>query len=587
MPAPHTPLSTLYKLTKERKTMKKITSLCTALTVLLGMTLSMPITAGADDSADFQIRIVHTNDIHARVIENEKSSIIGVERLGDIIDKYTDGADIGLVLDSGDTLHGQSVATLVQGSSIAELMQSCGYDAMTAGNHDWSYGKDRLKELADIAETKMLTGNVVDENGKPFFRDEFYTEEITKDDKTLKVGVFGVIDPKIYSSTAPSNVEGLTFTDSVKYAQKAAAELRGQDCDVVIALAHTYDPAGLAAQVNGVDLWLCGHEHIEIDTKVTAPDGKTAYVIENGYYLYQVGLIELDCELDEKGELISLSFNRNALGYKEAAEYEKKAEVTALLDKINSEQSVILNKTVGSSPAELDGVWEHLRIDETNLGRAVTAAYLKATGADVAFENAGGIRASVKKGEVTYGDIIGVSPYGNYIVTKKVTGKQLKEILETSLDIQMQCIEAYERGDNDAWPQSSGSYLQTGGMTVEYDPARENGSRVISVKVGESPLDEDRLYTVATNNYVAVSKYYPQLAEADEVGEFCACDEALIEFFKQESSVIEAAVNRRGITAVSHNPDTSVAVDMTAAWAAFAAAAVMAGTIIGKKIRRN
>ena len=124
-------------------------------------------------------------------------------------------------------------------------------------------------------------------------------------------------------------------------------------------------------------------------------------------------------------------------------------------------------------------------------------------------------------------------------------------------------------------------------MTVEYDPARENGSRVISVKVGESPLDEDRLYTVATNNYVAVSKYYPQLAEADEVGEFCACDEALIEFFKQESSVIEAAVNRRGITAVSHTPDTSVAVDMTAVWAAYAAAAVMAGTIIGKKISRK
>ncbi|MCI7691335.1 MAG: bifunctional metallophosphatase/5'-nucleotidase [Oscillospiraceae bacterium] len=582
--------------------MKKLTSFFTAVTVLIGLNLSMPITAGADDSADFQIRIVHTNDIHARVIENEKSSIIGVERLGDIIDKYTDGADIGLVLDSGDTFHGQSVATLVQGSSIAELMQSCGYDAMTAGNHDWSYGKDRLKELADIAETKMLTGNVVDENGKPFFRDEFYTEEITKDDKTLKVGVFGVIDPKIYSSTAPSNVEGLTFTDPVEFANKAAKALKDKGCDVVIALSHTYDPAGLAAQVDGVDLWLCGHEHIGLDTTVTTPDGSTAYVVENGYYLYQVGLIELNCALDENGELISLSFNRNALGYKEAAEYEKKAEVTALLDKINSEQSVILNKTVGSSPAELDGVWEHLRIDETNLGRAVTAAYLKATGADVAFENAGGIRASVKKGEVTYGDIIGVSPYGNYIVTKKVTGKQLKEILETSLDIQMQCIEAYERGDNDAWPQSSGSYLQTGGMTVVYDPAQEYGSRVISVEVGESPLDEDRLYTVATNNYAATSKYYPQLAEAEEVGEFCACDEALIEFFKQDSSVIEAAVNRQGMTAApqddstpaddsaeneDYSPKTGIVIDMTAAWAAFAAAAVMAGMTIGKRARRK
>lgn len=53
----------------------------------------------------------------------------------------------------------------------------------------------------------MFTGNVVDESGDPFFRDEFFTEEITKDGRTLKVGIFGLIAPSKYSSTAPSNVE--------------------------------------------------------------------------------------------------------------------------------------------------------------------------------------------------------------------------------------------------------------------------------------------------------------------------------------------------------------------------------------------
>ena len=104
------------------------------------------------------------------------------------------------------------------------------------------------------------------------------------------------------------------------------------------------------------------------------------------------------------------------------------------------------------------------------------ARMAKAEGKDVAFENAGGIRASISEGDVTYGDIISVSPYGNYIVTKQVTGKQLKEILETALDIQMQCIAADESGDYDAWPQSSVSYLQTGGMTVVYDPRRSTAA---------------------------------------------------------------------------------------------------------------
>lgn len=526
--------------------MKKIASILIAVLTVFSLTFTAAAAVNAEPS-EFQIKIVHTNDIHARVTENEKSQIIGMEKLKSVIDDYTSDADMDLVLDSGDLFHGQSIATLVQGESIAELAKACGYDAMTAGNHDWSYGKDRLKELAKLAELKMLTGNVVTDDGNNFFDDEFYTEEVTKNGNTLKVGIFGVIDPKIYTSTAPTNVKGLKFTDSVEYAKKAAAELEKQGCDIVIALSHTYNPDELAAKVDGVNLWLCGHEHTDLDTTVTTPNGSTAYVIEDGYYLYQAGLIELDCKLDKQGEVENISCKKTVCDYEKASVYEKNSEVSAVLDNINAQQSVILEKVVGKSPAELDGVWEHLRIDETNLGRAVANAYLLETGADVAFENAGGIRASVKAGDVTYGDIINVSPYGNYIVTKKITGAQLKEILETNIDIQRQCIAANDSGDYDAWPQSSGSYLQSAGMTVEYNPALEQGERVISVKVGGNALDENRLYTVATNNYVAVSKYYPQLANAEEIGEFSACDEALINYFKQDSDKIAADISKAGM----------------------------------------
>lgn len=570
----------------KRISLKKISALLVSLFVLMSITLVLPFTASAAETTDFTIKIVHTNDIHARVIENADGKIIGMERLGGIIDDNRKDADLSLVLDSGDMFHGQSIATLVQGESIARLMKECGYDAMTAGNHDWSYGKDRLKELVEMSGAEMLCGNVVDENGNPFFEYDCIMREAEKDGKTLTVGVFGLIDPAVYSSTAPSNVAGLTFTDPVEYANNTAKAFKDKGCDVVIALSHTYKPEELAKQIDGVDLWLCGHEHIDINTTVTTPNGSTAIVIENGYYLYQVGLIELNVAMNESGEITSIDYNRTALDYESASKYEKNADVTAVLDEINKEQSVILNKVVGSSPAELDGVWEHLRIDETNLGRAVTAAYLKATGADVAFENAGGIRASVNAGEITYGDIIGVSPYGNYIVTKQVTGQQLKEILETSIDIQLQCIAANDSGIYDAWPKSSGSYLQTGGMTVEYNPSLEEGKRVVSVKVGDEPLDESKLYTVATNNFVAVSKYYPQLAEAEETGEFCACDEALIEFFKQDSAVIEQAVNKQGMIKTSKTADSDVpptgVEDMTFV-VVLAAAAVLAAALAMRK----
>ena len=72
---------------------------------------------------------------------------------------------------------------------------------------------------------------------------------------------------------------------------------------MVIALSHTLDPKNVAAQVDGVDLWLCGHEHIELSESVTTPDGSKTYVSESGHYLNSVGLIDLTCIMDEDGSV--------------------------------------------------------------------------------------------------------------------------------------------------------------------------------------------------------------------------------------------------------------------------------------------
>lgn len=502
-----------------------------------------------DEESEFCLKIVHTNDIHSRVTESESGGIIGVSKLKTLIDNHTQNSDMSLVLDSGDLFHGQSIATLVEGESIAKLIGACGYDAMTAGNHDWNYGKDRLKELVNITDAndeknfKMLTGNVINNDGTKFFDDEFLIKTTEKNGDTLKVGVFGVIDPLIYSKTSPTNVSGLVFTDMKEYSEEAVDYLENQGCQLIIALTHCYDPTQLASEVNGVDLWLSGHEHINVNQTVSTPDGEQSLVIENGYYLYQAGLLELDFDLNDENEIENLEYKTSSADYSVCAELTPDSKVQSLLDQINEEQSVILNQVVGSSPADLDGVWEDLRIDETNLGRAVTDAYLLETGADVAFENAGGIRASIKQGDVHYGDIIGVLPYGNYIVTKVVTGQDLLEILETSIDIQIKSISANDSGEYDAWPQNSGSYLQAGGMTVKYNLSKPCGERVESAYVGDKKLENDSFYTVATNNFVAVSSVYPQLATKEENGEFGACDEALINFFKQDDEKILNSVN--------------------------------------------
>lgn len=537
------------KMEKLKKRWNKVTVLLLTFGIVFGLFGAMPVQAqdgNASGSTIFDVKIVHTNDIHARVEEDDYNQVIGMDRLSGIAQTFTEGADGSLMLDSGDTFHGQPIATIVKGESVAKLMKACGYDAMTTGNHDWSYGKERLKELGGIANVKILSGNIKNADGTSFFDTDELVKEITKNGKTLKIGVFGVSDPEMKNKTTPSNVEGLDFQDAVAYAKGEAATLKAEGCDVVIALSHTLDPKNVAAQVDGVDLWLCGHEHIELSESVTTPDGSKTYVSESGHYLNSVGLIDLNCTMDEDGS-VHVDYEKTSVDYEAAQNYPKDASVTAVLDTIKAENETALNRVIGTSPVELDGVWEHIRIGQTNLGNVITDAYLLATGADIAFENAGGIRASIAAGTVTYGDVINVSPYGNYVVTKKLTGAQIKEMLESSLTIQKNCIVANDSGEWDAWPNDSGSYLQVGGIIVRFDPAQPAGARVLSVQKDGQELDDTKEYTVAVNNYLAGSDSYPQLANAAEIGEYSCCEELLIQFFEQGSDAVTASAAKQNM----------------------------------------
>lgn len=561
----------------KKRILSILISLCLAFNMMTGTVLAADIApqtqvtkngtteskvAIVNSTTEFWINVVHTNDIHARILEDDWNQVIGLPKVKTYIDQASQGKDLSLVLDGGDTFHGQSIATLVRGESAAKVLAACGYDAMAAGNHDWNYGKDRLKELENIVrqngspEFSILAGNVVNEDGSMFFDRQYLTKEVVKDGKTLKIGVFGVIDPAIYNATAPGNVEGLQFTDMTVYAQKAAAELKAQGCQIVVGMAHCINPKGLASSVDSVNLWIAGHEHTTINEAVTRPDGGTALVVETGYNLWNFGNVDISCTLDADGNLAEdIKMTENLVDYNTGKALDADPGVQALLDGITEEQKTILSQPAGYAPEDLDGVWEHIRIGETTMGRAVTDAYLLATGADIAFENAGGIRASIEKGAVTYQNVLDVSPYGNYIVTKELSGKEILEILETSLDIMKANIEANEKGDYDGWPDNSGNTLQAGGIEVKYNLSLEKGSRILGVLVQGEAVQGDKMYTVAMNNYLPNdTSDYPQFEGKANLHEYQACEDALAAYLSQPENVVLEGISRARLVATNEKP---------------------------------
>lgn len=486
---------------------------------------------------DTKIQIVHTNDIHGYYTQTE-SGTLGFAILKSIVDK--EGADI--VLDMGDTFHGQAFATIDQGSSIAQLMKYIGYDAVTPGNHDWSYGAERLKELEKVGGFKILAANVTKENGDDFFEQNYIIKEVTADDGTkLKVGIVGVIDDIFYSSTASDNITGLNFEEEAQEATKIATYLSDvEKCDIILAMTHQSDCKEFVANIKGIDAVLAGHEHIVMNESYTDSEGKLIPVVEAGYYMNNIGVMELTLDANSKK---ILSVDEQFYTMENLNGITENEQIKNNISQIENEQQVILSQTIGYAEKAYPYSWEDIRISQQDIGKFITDSYLEFTGADVAFENAGGIRAGLEAGDITYQDVISISPYGNIVITKKLTGKEIIDILNQSIAIGKACDDIYtiqkeavKKGEDPyqySWPEHNGSYLQFSGIEIK---TNENG-QIVSAKINGTDVNDNQIYTVAMNNYLGESNVYTTLAQTSLEQEFGTCEQALLKYIKNRDDM--------------------------------------------------
>lgn len=496
------------------------------------MLSGISVCAVSAEEKSTEIHIVHTNDIHG-YYKSTSGGQIGFDAVKTIADK--ENAD--LILDAGDTFHGQSFATVEEGKSIAELMDAVGYDAMTPGNHDWSYSADRLRELDRESSFTILASNVADTNGNRYFDNNFYIKNVTADDGTkVRVGVFGVIDEDFYTSTSAKNVENVRFENSAETATAVANFLRDdENCDIILALTHNANPEKFIAETSGIDAVIAGHQHILIDKYCTDSDGKSVKLVEANCFFKNVGVLTLTYS-NEKGVTDAVEKTYSSADTQGMSDEKIASDISA----IEKREQSVLSEVIGESSREYAYSWEELRTSEQEIGRIVTAAYLDFTGADVAMENAGGIRSGIPKGNVTYSDLISISPYGNVLVEKELTGQQIIDILEFSVDLmkknnavyelQKQAIKNGEDPYQYSWPDNSGSVMQFSGLSAVYDYSKLYGGRVSDVKIGGKAIDTLKTYRVVSNNYAFDSSDYGDVASLTIVKEYTTCEQILRDY---------------------------------------------------------
>lgn len=465
------------------------------------------------EKGSVDITILHTNDTHGRV--KADSSIIGI----DTISAIKKSINNSILVDVGDTLHGLPFATMNKGEDIIALMKLAGYDVMTPGNHDFNYGYERLLELANMASTgvnsfPIISANVIKDNIT--LLDANYIKEVDG----VKLGFFGLTTPETAFKTNPNNVKGLEFASPIESAKKQVEELKAKGADIIVALAHIGTDESseivstmIAKEVEGIDIIIDGHSHSNYPTGFEADNG--TLIVSTGEYGANLGQVIITFNKDTNKITNKIA---SLIPKATAATLNPDEIVAQKIEEINEAQNALLSKVVGVSKVVLDGARENVRTGETNLGNLITDAMLYVTGAEIAITNGGGIRATINAGEITKQDVVSVLPFGNFIVTKYLTGAQIKDILE--------------HGVKD-YPATAGHFPHVAGINFVFDAEKAPGERIVSIKINGKDIDMDAKYLVAANDFMAAGgDDYPHFKDVKTENEFQALDEALEEYIK-------------------------------------------------------
>jgi len=471
---------------------------------------SGPLSAAA---RHYSLTILHTNDIHARMAEFNKfgqtcsddeaargECFGGYPRIAAAIESERKKGGNILLLDAGDQFQGTLFYTLLKGRPSRECLNFLKYNAATLGNHEFDDGPKVLVDTyLDGLAPPMLAANV-DAAADPALAAHLKPWTVVTVGGR-KIGLVGIAneDTAFLSTPGPDVV----FHKAVEPLRQAVQDLAAQGVDIVVALTHVGldRDKELAAAVDGIDVIVGGHSHTLLSNTdfkaagpypvvVKSPSGKPVLIVQAEAWGKYLG--ELHVDFDAKGEPVA--WNGQPLLMDASRPKDQ-----ALLHKVDAWKQEIkpyLAQAMGSVAEDLPA---DCRFGECALADALADAIrlsAKPQGAQAAIINGGAIRAGLKAGTVSLGDLLTVYPFADVVATFDLSGTDLLAALEHGVSLV-------------ATPEASGTgrFLQVSGIKYVFDPRKPAGQRIVSAEIADqdgsyAPIRPDKTYSLASTSYL-------------------------------------------------------------------------------------
>ena len=421
-----------------------------------------------------KLRVILIGDLYK--LNPGKDGRGGYAKIASILNQSRRDYDNVLFLHAGDAFSPSLIASIIKGQQSVRLMNAMGLDYFTPGNHEFDFGVENAKKLFAKSKYKILGGNLREADGTPL-QNLIDSDIIQVGD--YKVGIYGLITP---SSKYLSSTGDLVFGDLKENAAKLSSHLKEQGADIILALSHTNIQEDLELLYSGsLDILLSGDDH-----NLVAFDNGKAQWLESYEDAEKIAIIDVEFSRNDKNK----ASWETSMFFVDTKNVEEDPSIKKIVEEYNQILDDKMSAEIGETSVELDSRRATVRTKESNLGNLISDALRNKLDADIAFANGGGIRGNkvYSSGtKLTRKDIFTELPFNNVGVKINLSGKLVKEALENG-------VSQVEK--------SAGRFLQISGLSFVWSPSKPVGSRVESINVGNAPLDENAMYTVAMNDYI-------------------------------------------------------------------------------------
>lgn len=471
--------------------------------LVLCLSVCSVLAQGRHKLPDNDIVIIYDNDVHGAFQGYSKIAALKEETL-------TQTPNV-LLASMGDFSQGGPLCSVSKGRYALDVMNRCGYDIVTLGNHEFDYGLHFLNVLKDSLSAQIVLDNFTDlRTGQSVFPATYIREF-----GDVRIGFIGAVTPMTKQVDCPTayideqgkDIYSFHRHDFFERIQKDIDLLKTQGADYVILLSHLgdnqFDPITSEATVAntiGLDAVIDGHAHHVIRERwLKDLKGDSVLLASTGCDFQNIGRFTITTQGRIVSELIPTLHLTS-----------QRKDIADLVKQMD--ESIDCMPAFAHTPFPLASYSvkynTYNRNCITNLGTLVADAFREMTGAHIGWVNSGSLRVDIPEGDITFRTLLATFPHQNNICVCRFKGSRILDALEYGVQ---------------RWPNDYGAFPVLSGMMYQIDPSgnaeilrdsigqflgigkgkrRVANARVLNPATGfYEQLNPDQYYTIASNEY--------------------------------------------------------------------------------------